>query len=68
MKEERRLSRTEKFILDYIKRSKRSRETVWLSEAIEELGIDPREAVRSAKSLEKRGLLRAKHVGIGKRF
>jgi DNA-binding MarR family transcriptional regulator len=63
LKEERRLSRTEQLILDYIKRSKRSRETVWLSEAIEELGIDPREAVQSAKLLEEQGLVKPKHIG-----
>jgi len=62
MKEERRLSATEQKILDYITRSKRSRETVWLSEAIEELGIDPRDAVQSAKVLEEKGLVKPKRA------
>jgi len=62
MKEERRLSATEQKILDYITSSKRSRETVWLSEAIEELGIDPREAVQSAKVLEEKGLVKPKRA------
>jgi DNA-binding MarR family transcriptional regulator len=60
LKEERRLSKTEQQILEYVRKSKDSRETVWLSEAIEDLRLDPKEAVRSAKALEGRGLVTPK--------
>jgi len=63
LKEERRLSSTEQQILDYVNKSKNLRETVWLSEAIEELRLDPKEAVRSAKTLEELGLVRPKRNG-----
>jgi DNA-binding MarR family transcriptional regulator len=63
LKEERPLSKTEQLILEYVNKSKLSRETVWLSEAIQELGLDPQEAVMSAKLLEERGLVRPKHFG-----
>jgi len=59
---ERRLTKTDELILEYVKRSKVSRETVWLSEVIKELGLDPKEAVSRAKSLEERGLLKPKHL------
>ncbi len=54
------LSETERRLLEYIQKAKKSRRTVWLSEAIEALGIDPRQAVTSAKKLEARGLLKPK--------
>jgi DNA-binding MarR family transcriptional regulator len=63
LKEERRLSKTEQLILEYVRKSKDSRETVWLSEAIEELRLDPKEAVRSAKALEELGLVTPKRNG-----
>jgi DNA-binding MarR family transcriptional regulator len=63
LKEERRLSRTEQQILDYVKKSKNLRETVWLSEAIEELRLDPKEAVSSAKALEELGLVTPRRNG-----
>jgi len=60
LKEERRLLRTEQEILDYVRKSKNLRDTVWLSEAIEELRLDPKVAVRSAKALEGLGLVTPK--------
>jgi DNA-binding MarR family transcriptional regulator len=63
LKEERRLSRAEQQLLEYVKKSKNLRETVWLSEAIEELRLDPRVAVRSAKALEELGLVTPKKNG-----
>jgi DNA-binding MarR family transcriptional regulator len=63
LKEERRISRTEQQILDYVNKSKNLRETVWLSEAIEELRLEPKEAVRSAKALEELGLVTPKGNG-----
>jgi Mn-dependent DtxR family transcriptional regulator len=56
------LSHTEELILGYITRAKQTKRTVWLSEAIEELGINPREAVDGAKRLESLGLLKPKTV------
>ncbi len=56
------LSEVEKSILEYIRKAKRSRKTVWLSEAIESLGIDPHEALVSAKRLEERGLIKPKNT------
>jgi DNA-binding MarR family transcriptional regulator len=58
-----RLSKTEQQILEYIRKSKDSREPVWLSEAIEELRLDLKEAVRSAKALEELGLVAPKRNG-----
>jgi len=63
MKEERRLSKTEQQILEYVKKSKELRGTVWLSEAIEDLRLDPKEAFRSAKALEEMGLVAPKRNG-----
>lgn len=63
LKQEKRLSETDQRVLDYIRKSKASRGTVWLSEAVEELGIDPKEALRSARRLEEQGLLKPKQLG-----
>ena len=54
------LTRTEELILDYVRRAKQKKRTVWLSEVVEELEIDPREVVRSARRLETLGLLKPK--------
>jgi len=60
LKEEGPLSETERLILDYVRKGKSTRGTVWLSEAIAELALDPKDAVRSAKALEEQGLLKPK--------
>ncbi len=59
------LSETERRILEYVQKAKtkRSRKTVWLSEAIEALELDPRQAVIGARKLEARGLLKPKRMG-----
>ena len=54
------LTRTEELILDYVRRAKQKKSTVWLSEVVEGLEIDPREVVRSARRLEALGLLKPK--------
>lgn len=54
------LSRTEELLLEYVERATKSKDTVWLSEAIEELGISPPDAVKSARRLEALGLLKPK--------
>ncbi len=56
------ISETEKMLLEYVKEAKKARKTVWLSEAIEELAIDPHDAVKSAKRLEARGLLKPRQI------
>ncbi len=56
------LSEVEKSILEYVRKAKKSKKTVWLSEAIESLGIDPHEALVSARRLEGRGLLKPKRT------
>ncbi len=54
------LSKTEEQLLDYIRTNTESGRTVWLSEAIEALGLNPPEAVHGAKRLETLGLLKPK--------
>jgi len=58
MKGTTKLSTQERIVLDYITNAKKTKETVWLSEAVANLDLDPKAVVRSARHLEELGLLK----------